>query len=266
MSKVEVRQIGTVLAIDNDGFLIREVSKDKIDSSWNSFIEEYITQVKNLFGDSLHSIYVRGSVARGAAMTDAFVDFDAIVIQKSGSTLPEEDQIKGLRKNLEQKYPNLVHIEVADYVIDDLGRARALVALQGVCVYGEDIIPTLSRIKPGEDSFIHLPAFSGDFENFKKRLANEKRLPEYINSDSIWFGKRILRVAHELVAGRLGRFTRDLYPCYEGFSQIYPEKREEMLRVLTQTLNPTSDRTILLDTYGSIASWMTEEIDRLNKK
>lgn len=262
--KINIKPIGTSLSCDENGYLVREVSKEKIHSSWSSLIADYVEGLEQILGDSLHSVYVRGSVAKGAAMTDDLVDFDGIIIQKTGDTSVPIEALAQLRQSLQKKYPNLVHIEMSRYTLASISETAALLALQGVCIYGEDLIPTLPRLKPGKETFINLPYFTNNYNSFLKRLGNPERSNEMIFHDCIWFGKRILRAAHELVAERLGKFSRDLYPCYSGFAEIYPEKSEAMYRVLELTLNPIDDRTIIQQAYTDISLWMIDEIKKVH--
>lgn len=71
--------------------------------------------------------------------------------------------------------------------------------------------------------------------------------------------KRILRTGHELVAERSVRFTRDLYRCWEGFGEYYPEKKNEMYHVLDLAINPIVDTVKILETIGSVENFLGEE-------
>ena len=56
-----------------------------------------------------------------------------------------------------------------------------------------------------------------------------------------WISKRIVRAGLEVTMNRSNRFSRDLYLCYEQFSQFYPERSGLMYEVLLNCLNGNSD-------------------------
>ena len=54
--------------LDPNGFIVSDVSKDKIDKVYVPCIRESVESLRNLFHQQLHSVYVYGSVARGEAV------------------------------------------------------------------------------------------------------------------------------------------------------------------------------------------------------
>ena len=65
---IKIQKHGAVLSTDKDGYLIPDASLDKIVPPWNeavNFIKE--AYIKHL-GERLHSVYIRGSIARGLAV------------------------------------------------------------------------------------------------------------------------------------------------------------------------------------------------------
>jgi len=79
----------------------------------------------------------------------------------------------------------------------------------------------------------------------------------------IWLCKQILRSVSELCFVRLNKYSRDLYRCYEMFSECYPEKSDELQDVLYKSLNPISDKKEIEDLEKSWTRWIVEEKERL---
>ena len=61
----------------------------------------------------------------------------------------------------------------------------------------------------------------------------------YIQADCGRIAKQLVRVAGELVQERDGRFTPDLYWCLAVFLRVYPEKEEDLRRVLGYFSTPS---------------------------
>lgn len=50
-----------------------------------------------------------------------------------------------------------------------------------------------------------------------------------------------MRSGLEITMNRCSRFTRDLFLCFEQFSELYPSYKDEMWRVLQNCLNGHED-------------------------
>ena len=89
---------------------------------------------------------------------------------------------------------------------------------------------------------------------------------EDIEQKCTWIMKRLLRSGFELVMERSQKYTRDLYPCYEGFAEYYPKKKAEMYEVLELAISPTSSVDRINKVLNGIGMWMVEEIKNVFKK
>ena len=75
--------------------------------------------------------------------------------------------------------------------------------------------------------------------------------------------KGILRTSLEILIEKSGKYSRDLYPCYELFSEFYPDKESQMREVLYLALNPTDDVKKIEDIIDGIGMWLIHEIDEV---
>ena len=122
-----------------------------------------------------------------------------------------------------------------------------------------DSIPPL---KPGKDIAQHVKSIEREINNINKWLHSE-HTDEEIRQKCTWIMKRLLRSGFELVMERSQKYTRDLYPCYEGFSEYYPDKKGEMYLVLELAINPTTEKTEIINILNGIGNWIVEEIKQV---
>ena len=70
---VEIKKSGSYLELDDSGHLIKIAGPEKFQDKWKRLIEEANDFYIRECGDKLHSVYVRGSVAKGAVPTENLV-------------------------------------------------------------------------------------------------------------------------------------------------------------------------------------------------
>lgn len=81
----------------------------------------------------------------------------------------------------------------------------------------------MPKLKVEKDLAIHSRNFHKRVDRYKERLAKEE-VDEETKKSCVWFMKGLLRVGFEITMERSQKYTRDLYRCYETFSEYYPEK------------------------------------------
>lgn len=253
-NKIEIRPVGSYFEVDENGYLKNPASLEKIQEKWKPLIDDVVEVYKKNFGENLHSVYVRGSVAKGGAV-DGVSDLDTFAYV----SLPKENIRKGWQSEekdlLKEKYPFAEDIEISAMPLPETGSSMIL---QSVCVYGEGM--EVPPKKPGKDMINHLHYLEERYANTQKWLeeipANEK---EKIIGKCAWLMKDILRAGFELTMERSGKYTRDLYLCYKDFSEYYPDKEHLMREVLDLVLNPTDDKEKILELKQKIAPFIIEE-------
>jgi len=115
------------------------------------------------------------------------------------------------------------------------------------------------KMKLGKDLIFHSMSIQSRHKGAIKRL-DESKDNEFIRGECQWVMKGIVRVGLELVLERSGKYSRDLYPCYEVFSEYYPEKEAEMKEALYLALNPTGDKEVIKKVIGGLGKWLEEEV------
>ncbi len=166
---------------------------------------------------NVSSICVRGTIARGAAV-DFESDCDMIVIFESKR--PSAEELEALRSELEdirsKDFPFAKKIDVRFEVRGKMNADQLFtLATSSLCVSGEDIPKSLSRMPPVRTCF---PTLCQDVD-----VALENGSEKAIS----WACKRCLRAAFE--SQKRTRFTREISRCCEIVcKEDYPEKKYEV--------------------------------------
>ncbi len=140
--------------------------------------------------------------------------------------------------------------------LHDIGRGYKILLHQSVCIFGESV--EVPKKKITSEFAIHAPNFRKRFDWFDEFIKKDNS-PENIKGKCVWLMKGMLRIGLELTLDRVGKYSRDLYPCYEIFSEYYPEKKDEMYKVLELALNPVNDLEYLISIKEGFGEWLLQE-------
>lgn len=255
----DIRKIGSVLHTDENGYIIKAASAGKIQPKWRSAVDMITEACKNSLGDKLHSVYVRGSVAKGEAI-DGVSDIDAIVLIAASEDEVDQGWYDNVRRECMRNFPFVSDVEIKVILAEGVGQKdQFMLKTQAACVYGQDITERLPRMKPGREAVNHAFVLDKKIDHATEMLQNTDNT-QRIRKICTWIMKRIVRSGCELVMERSGKYTRDLYPCYELFSQYYQEKSESMYRALELAVNPSDDIDDIMEVLQGIGAWMVVEI------
>jgi len=262
--KREIIPMGTILEVDEEGFLIGQSSAEKLHSPWKEAVEDIRDAYVDCLGERLHSVYVRGSVSRGTPV-EGISDIDTVAfINGSPDEIEEIDEwISSMQQELQEKHPFCTKVELDVRPVEGIltGKnivGRAMVKINSVCVYGKDLAPELPKVKPGRGMYSMVWRFDQDIHRRIERIkSGEIKLSD---NQCRWIMKRILRAGMELVMEQEQAFTRDLYPCYEMFSKYYPEREREMYRALELSINSSTNQSEVLGLAGDLGYWLGTEI------
>lgn len=251
---IKIKPTGSYFSVDAEGFIINPASLEKIQTEYLPVVHDMVEMYKKHLGSHLVNVYVRGSVAKGEAVTGVS-DLDTFAYVDLSDDDIDYEWVRGAREELEQKHSFVEGFEISMIPRVEASKDYALLN-QSVCVYGELI--AIPRMKPGKEMMRHAPYVSRRMENFDKKLAAQET-EEGVKQACTWLMKEVLRTGFELTVNRSGRYTRDLYLCYKDFSEFYPEKESEMKEVLWYALNPVGDKTKVIEIKDRIVPWLVQE-------
>lgn len=258
---VEIAPIGSYVDIDKDGYIINPTGVEKLQPHWKPLINEVLRYHQQLFGDDLHSFFIRGSVAKGQAV-DGISDLDSFAFIRNRQEIKIVDSSELLAR-IREHYPFAEGVELQFMTVDRISKEASLI-IQALQIFGEPVEQPLLR--PGRDMIRNA---KGIFNRMAKSDIRINRLQdnpnqERIQEECVWIMKHLLRSGVELTYERSGRFTRDLYLCYKDFAEYYPEYSEAMYRALYLALNPSTDLQEVIATRDALIPLLQQEAVRLN--
>ncbi len=232
-------RLGAYLPADLHGFLPARPANSVIVEPWSAAVRALVGGYLDEWGSSVHSVYVRGSVARNLAVP-GLADWSAAI-----------------DRELRAQFPFLSGVEVdllpVETVLDRRNPYAFILKSEAACVHGEDLSERLERFHLSEVNF-QTRYFSDHLEEFLTEypLEPDEGRPGFV----AWLAKRFLRLGMELVMERERCYTRDLYLCYESFAVHYPEEGASMYRVLGLAIHPVpNDETIVF--LREFGAWLT---------
>jgi len=262
---IKIAEKGTYLYPDSNGYVQKVVHAGLIQSGWQSVIDSVVQFYREQLGDELISVYIRGSVAKGEAIS--FIsDLDSFFISKKIFKIQEPAK-NDFIKAMNYRFPFVNGIEMIGRDVGRLSDLRSpksrsdwheLIKTQSICVWGNDFSDQIAPFRI-EEMFAHSYGIEKELSSFVLDFKLCDTVEDQ-KSCCTWIMKRILRTGFEMVMIRERKWTRDLYLCYQSFIKYYPEKSDLMRRVLHHALNPTVELTIIDGIIQELQTWFHEEI------
>ena len=261
VTRVEIKRIGNYLETDEQGFLQSRADPANVTDPWRAAVEAVTSAYLENWPTSIHSIYVRGSIAKGLAVAGTS-DVDSFALLKPGCEQEfSYEAVKAwaetVEQNVKEKFPFVTGVEVGLETFEeaqDRENPYALILkIEAACVYGEHLADEIAPYKPGPEMAFQTKYFRSHLETFLAEYPAEPEAeqPDFIN----WMMRRFLRLGMELVMVEEQRFTRDLYLCYESFAKHYPAKAAKMYRALELAINPVLVRKPKRSSESSVSGW-----------
>lgn len=247
---MELKRIGSYIETDEQGFLQSQADAQNINVAWLPAVEAVKWVYLGSWRDDIHSIYIRGSLAKGLAIEDTS-DIDSFAVLEPGCRSPVVPEAfdayaTTVEQQVQQEWPFVAGVELGVVPFEeaqDRGNIYAfIIKVEAACIFGEDLAQSIAPFKLGPEVAFQTRYFRKHRDIFLSEYPKEPEhgKPELLN----WMMRRFLRLGMELVMVEEGRYTRDLYLCYESFAQHYPEKTPEMYRALELAINPVSGQAI----------------------
>ena len=261
----ELKNIGDFVTVDNNGYLVKTVSLYSLQEELRPLIRECTSIILSIIGSNTHSIYIRGSVAKGTFLA-GISDLDVFIVSRE---IINSDLLKKVAKSfyeINEGWKSVVGIEFSYMSASKLVKTKSpIYKYQTVCVYGDDLTPLMPSLRPGVDTTVHLLKIIDRVQESYPKV-EEMTSQEEIKSFSIWIAKSLIRSSHELVAQDLRRFARDIYPCLEGASHFYPEQRELLRRTALVAIFGTTDKKALLEIMHEMQDFIEPKITLFLKR
>jgi len=260
----EVLPIGCLLATDGNGYFTRPCSKELIVSPWREVVDEINEAYRSHLGSSLHSAYVRGSVARGTAIA-GISDIDTFAVISTSRWKIDLSWAGEVQRRLDEKYPFQTGVELQFVTCQEVRDPANSTSIGFVmkhlsaCTWGVDLAEQLAPYKPGR----YLVEGIHSVETSIKQFRSACRRP--LDQDQTrklcqWLMKKIVRTGFLLVTERERSFTRDLYPSYAAFATHYPEQARFMRTALEWSIDPVDDIAELTNFVDGFGKWIVAAV------
>ena len=264
MRHVKIARIGKY-QVDVQGFLQRVGDTANIQGVWL----EAVQALKRAYlgrWSSVHSIYIRGSLAKGTPI-EHVSDIDSFaVMEPSWDGAATYDEVKAwaeeVERDIQSAFPFVAGVEVGleayAGILERDNPYTFIVKTEAACVYGDDLASEIQPYKLGPDIAFQTRHFQQHLDLFLDEYPQE---PDEEKAAFVaWLMRRFLRLGMELVMVKEGRYTRDLYLCYESFAKYYPEQEASMYRALELALNSVVSRETesFIETFGV---WLAQEAE-----
>jgi uncharacterized protein len=259
---IELRRVGRFFPLSPEGYIVNDCDLSHIDPALGAKVCEFY---RKQFGDKLHSVYVRGSVARGNFVPD-ISDLDTFAVV-------DDDVPKAIAgaevaaKQLREEFPAyidivLVAVSLSTILSDRRNPFTFLLQTQSVCIFGPSLQDKLPPYRPNIEIIGEALYLKDRFTLYRKEIA------EINDADAAKFQcsvlmKGVVRSCYDLVLPREGRYTRDLYLCYETFSRAYPDRELGIRQAVQWALEPTADKRAVAAFLDDFGVWLCDAIDEL---
>lgn len=241
--------------INRNGRVVNEGSLQKVSKRYLPLVVEIEQKFKDVLGDSLLSIYIRGSVSTGRAIP-GISDIDAVIITKSSVTSKKFNAfIKTFASNLSKKYSfvTFVDLTVIKYA-DLLEKAeywglRTNLKTQSFRLCGKEILKALPDVVPGKifskEMYVY---YSKEIHTLEKMFQKGKVDRKYLNELHpvsfwcVWTMRVVLRSLMGPIMLYKPAFSPDLETCHDEFVELYPRFKRSINEALILAMNPTSSK------------------------
>jgi hypothetical protein len=271
---VDLSPHGRVVRVDADGWLVPDVDPAAITGPWRALCDAVVATYEEHLGAALHSVYVRGSVARGLAM-DGVSDLDSWALVHTLEPGPLVFVMPWMAPVAQALTAESEVASDVELCVSDIRRirtepraafARLLLAVQSVCLAGDDIRPTLPRCRPDRAAFGPI----WHVASARAQLVDElnRGLPDEELADAtVWLAKTLVRAAFDLVMEREGSWTRDLYFCVDAVDRWEPQWGTPVRRAAQLAIEPSGTRAELLElVQGELAQWLENRSRQLGPR
>jgi hypothetical protein len=257
-----VRRNGGLAPVDEQGFVVGDVDRAYIRPPWDAALDAIVQECVTHWGDRLHSLYVRGSVPRGLAV-EGVSDIDCYALVRGPTADIDNGWIEEACAALDERFPFQTGIEIVPFSVEEtltspdaLHRiVRFSLGTNCVCLYGEDVSPTLPRFRPGPEIAVRATNLPAELRHAIEQLESGPDADE-TRETCTWIATRFVRTGFELVMEREQAYTRDLYPCYETFARHHPARARDMRWALELAVSPSGDARELLPFVRDLGGWL----------
>lgn len=265
------------LSKDEYDFLINDTNSEKISAEFLPIINEVQHIIVNTLHESIHSIYLSGSIPRGVA-SPGVSDLDIFAILKPNYY---DDSLAILQEKcraLLSTYHVVSKIDVEVWSFIDifpltmnpnhiqiketLSEFEIILKIASLCIFGNDLSQFIPPIKPSialaNDEISRIKM---DIDQAKTSILAAKNTSE-VNYWCKRVMKNIVRGGFCLCIPTIKEYTRDINLCTRTFAKNFPNYVHDIEKALFLIKNPSSNALDIIKFLDDFGPRLMKEVER----
>jgi uncharacterized protein len=219
------------------------------------------------FGSELHSAYLYGSVARGNAVPGRS-DLDLIAVLQTAPTAQDRTRADRVERALVERFPvlssagiGLTHLEE---IRSPAQRYSGQVFLRelAVCIWGEDLPPSLPRTKPSAAVAAGLHDDTHAVLARARSMLSTSTDPEVVRSACRTATRRMVQLAFAVVMAREGIWATVLEEQAAAVGAAFPRWAEAARHAAEQGRRPVADADVVRELLDTCGRWTEDALGR----
>lgn len=230
---------------------------------YRELLQQLIEMARERFGENLLAVWLMGSIGRGQEQP-GISDLDLELILRQAGTEADEAWADELADSLLPSYPELVKLDLGllpqtELLDPEALRLRFILRSDGLCLYGDNTLPTDDDWMPG----IALARLLNS--RYRERLdeirhcleepdADERANPQHVAECVRWYAKQALRLSLGLAMCKAPVYARGIHEVAQLAAETLPNQAELIEEALSQYLQPVNDPEAALSWLSRVSS------------
>ncbi|MGR5503193.1 nucleotidyltransferase domain-containing protein [Vibrio sp. DNB22_10_4] len=239
--------------------------------SYVPVIEDLIACLKSGLKESLHSVYVYGSVANGTAIPNVS-NLDVVLVTHAPFSASQKALFNSINWRFQKDFPFVKGLAIRTALVSEVASLSALFTwgflLKQCCtnVYGEDLSECFGDYVP---SWEIAKQWNMDIEQSAALLRKEVALAEDAQSQADAqrrLAKKLLRAAYGLVLHRTKRWLDDPLESGRAFLEFYPQREQTVERLGILLGGRVIPKRSVVGLVDDFAPWLVKEYQKTEFK
>ncbi len=234
-------------------------------------VKDLLSCLRSQLGDSLHSVYIYGSVANGTAIIGQS-NLDVVVVSKQDFSSQKQSLFNTINWRFQREFPQVNGVSIRTALVEEITSLDAiftwgfLLKQCCTCLYGDDLSECFGEYIPSWEIAKHWNNDTASWvQHYRMAVAKAQDTGTQVAAQQA-IAKKLLRASYSLVLHKSKRWLDCPRECGEQFVKYYPEQAvyiERLNILLGQRAIAKRSVVGLLDLYGD---WLAQEYKKTEFK